>query len=197
MPDEGSFLQAILANPTDDLPRLVYADWLDEQQTEEASRKAEFIRIQATLGKGYAKEQQHKRNRVRIRQLSAVLPVGWLAAVAHVAVENCEAGGSMVADWRLRRSLDTVEFAYECPRDWAGMTPTDDEKVRHCGACRKNVHFCETIAEAQYHAWAGECVAVNLSVPRSPGDIEMVTLAGLVAPEYWHQADEEKGEGSP
>lgn len=197
MADEGSFLRAILANPADDLPRLVYADWLDEQQSEEATQKAEFIRLQATLGKGYGKERQHKRSRARVRELATQLPVGWLAAVSHTAVENCDAGGTGINDWRLRRTLDTVEFAFECPKDWAAMTPTDDEKVRHCEACKQNVHFCETLSEARHHAWAGECVAVSLAVPRSKGDLEMPMMtAGLIAPSYWERAEEEKGEGS-
>ncbi len=41
-----AFLHAIHANPADDLPRLVYADWLEENR--DASR-AEFIRVQCEL----------------------------------------------------------------------------------------------------------------------------------------------------
>jgi uncharacterized protein (TIGR02996 family) len=42
-PDHLAFLKAILANPDDDAPRLVYADWLDEIDQPE---RAEFIRRQ-------------------------------------------------------------------------------------------------------------------------------------------------------
>jgi uncharacterized protein (TIGR02996 family) len=38
-----SFLEDIVANPDDDGPRLVYADWLDEHGD---STRAEFIRLQ-------------------------------------------------------------------------------------------------------------------------------------------------------
>ena len=38
-----AFLEAILAQPDDDTPRLVYADWLEEQGD---SARAEFIRVQ-------------------------------------------------------------------------------------------------------------------------------------------------------
>lgn len=198
MADEGSFLRAILANPADDLPRLVYADWLDEQQTDEATRKARFIRLQHVMRGQNPAEGAQKRNRYWVEQLAGALPVGWLAAVSHAGVENCAAGGTAINDWRLRRSLDTVEFAYECPVDWAAMTPTDDEKVRHCGKCEQHVYFCETIAEAQHHAWAGECVAVNLAVKRMAGDLDrpMPMMRGIIAPSYWDRADEEKGEGS-
>jgi uncharacterized protein (TIGR02996 family) len=40
------FLQAIIANPDDDTPRLIYADWLDDHGD---SARAEFIRMQIEL----------------------------------------------------------------------------------------------------------------------------------------------------
>ncbi len=46
--DRDSFLTAICESPADDLPRLVYADWLEENG--EADR-AEFIRVQCALAK--------------------------------------------------------------------------------------------------------------------------------------------------
>jgi uncharacterized protein (TIGR02996 family) len=50
--DRAGFLRAILAilaNPAADLPRLVYADWLDEQVNQSDSDRAEFIRVQCQL----------------------------------------------------------------------------------------------------------------------------------------------------
>ncbi len=46
MSDRGAFLRAIRDRPHDDLPRLVYADWLDEHGDPE---RAEFIRLQCAL----------------------------------------------------------------------------------------------------------------------------------------------------
>ena len=48
LPESPAFLAAIAANPDDDLPRLVYADWLDENGDPD---RAEFIRIQIELAK--------------------------------------------------------------------------------------------------------------------------------------------------
>src|SRR5688572_9698643 len=45
MPDRLAFLRAARANPTDDLPRLVYADWLDEH----GDPPGEFVRVQLEL----------------------------------------------------------------------------------------------------------------------------------------------------
>jgi uncharacterized protein (TIGR02996 family) len=50
MNDGYALLRAIEANPDEDTPRLVYADWLDEQATCESDRaRAEFIRVQCAL----------------------------------------------------------------------------------------------------------------------------------------------------
>ena len=42
---DEAFLQAILEQPDDDTPRLIYADWLEEQ----GDPRGEFIRIQCAL----------------------------------------------------------------------------------------------------------------------------------------------------
>jgi uncharacterized protein (TIGR02996 family) len=44
--DEDALLRAVIADPDDDAPRLIYADWLDEQGECE---RAEFIRVQIAL----------------------------------------------------------------------------------------------------------------------------------------------------
>ena len=46
-PADTAFLAAIIAAPADDLPRLIYADYLDERGR---SERAEFIRVQCELG---------------------------------------------------------------------------------------------------------------------------------------------------
>ena len=46
MSDEPALLAAILANPAEDVPRLVYADWLEEHGE---SERAEFIRVQIQI----------------------------------------------------------------------------------------------------------------------------------------------------
>jgi uncharacterized protein (TIGR02996 family) len=48
---EDQFLADILEHPDDDLPRLVYADWLEEHGDEEARARAEFIRVQCELAR--------------------------------------------------------------------------------------------------------------------------------------------------
>src|SRR3954452_707004 len=48
MSDDNAFLRAILGQPDDDAPRLVYADWLEEHGDAD---RAEFIRLQCELAR--------------------------------------------------------------------------------------------------------------------------------------------------
>lgn len=48
MDERDAFLRMIAANPDDDTPRLVFADWLDEHDEPE---RAEFIRLQIRLAR--------------------------------------------------------------------------------------------------------------------------------------------------
>lgn len=50
-PTESAFLADILAKPDDDLPRLVFADWLDERDGPGDRERSEFIRVQVELAK--------------------------------------------------------------------------------------------------------------------------------------------------
>lgn len=50
MTDRAAFIAAVKANPPDDAPRLVYADWLDEKAGGQ-DKRAELIRVQIELAK--------------------------------------------------------------------------------------------------------------------------------------------------
>ena len=43
---EEAFLRDIAEHPAEDAPRLIYADWLEEQDDERCLARARFIRIQ-------------------------------------------------------------------------------------------------------------------------------------------------------
>jgi uncharacterized protein (TIGR02996 family) len=66
MSDESALLAAILAHPDEDTPRLMYADWLDENRQPE---RAEFIRLQCAPDADEAAEERafelEERNRVK------------------------------------------------------------------------------------------------------------------------------------
>ncbi len=48
---EFALLEAIAADPENDVPRLVYADWLDQSSSSAAQAQAEFIRLQVRLAR--------------------------------------------------------------------------------------------------------------------------------------------------
>jgi uncharacterized protein (TIGR02996 family) len=51
MSKRSAFLDAIVATPDDDAPRLVFADWLEDHGNEHAAARAAFIRVQCEAAK--------------------------------------------------------------------------------------------------------------------------------------------------
>ena len=91
MNDGDALLAAIIANPDDDTPRLVYADWLDENGQPE---RAEFIRIQCAPGKA-------ETGWSRSRELEASSRARWLAGLPKFP-NQWEVGRR---DWEFRRGF--------------------------------------------------------------------------------------------
>jgi uncharacterized protein (TIGR02996 family) len=69
-------LQDIIANPDDDTPRLVYADWLDENGQE---ARAEFIRLQIHRERLPKKDRRRLAPEPREKKLAANHAREWLA----------------------------------------------------------------------------------------------------------------------
>jgi len=51
-------------------------------------------------------------------------------------------------------------FKFECSQNWDDLTPTDDEKVRHCGQCETHVFSVHIDEELNSNAEKGRCVYV-------------------------------------
>jgi uncharacterized protein (TIGR02996 family) len=75
-----AFLAAIRANPEDEAPRLVYADWLEER----GDTRAEFIRLQADLSRLAPHSDEYAACRVRRNELRQQLDKRWLDALVCV-----------------------------------------------------------------------------------------------------------------
>ena len=75
MKEEQPFIQQILANPSDDSVRLIYADWLEERE----DPRGEFLRIQTALSKMPRKDKRYASLRKRLKALRSSLDAEWLA----------------------------------------------------------------------------------------------------------------------
>ncbi len=69
-----SFLQAIIEQPDDDTPRLVYADWLEEHGDPD---RAEFIRLQCELAGMAEADPRQREHQARERTLLAAHEREW------------------------------------------------------------------------------------------------------------------------
>lgn len=80
MSDEAALLAAIRAHPEEDTPRLVYADWLDEQGGESNRDRAEYIRLEIEFARTFPERRWSKAKdeaRKRPRQLFAKHARDW------------------------------------------------------------------------------------------------------------------------
>lgn len=76
-----AILQSVLAEPEDDTPRLVYADWLEETGGPEEQARADFIRVQIELARLPKNDKGAKRLRAREKELWAAHKTAWLASL--------------------------------------------------------------------------------------------------------------------
>lgn len=105
MPDHDSFLAAIVAAPDDDLPRLVYADFLDEMCQPGAAARAEYIRVQCELERLPPGDERRAVLARRERRLRRKHADGWMAELhaAHVLAPHDAAEKRPV--WQFRRGF--------------------------------------------------------------------------------------------
>ena len=145
MSDEAAFLNAILANPEDDAPRLVYADWLDERGDPASEAKAAFLRALAALALPGGRGRTWR----RVCQAGRELDDDWLAAVGKMPIEACPKAHS------------------HCPGRWERLRATFVRRERVCDSCHKTVYYCPTLVEGRDRAWEGRPVVLNVTLPRN------------------------------
>ena len=57
--------------------------------------------------------------------------------------------------------VEKCEFALKCPKHWNDLDVTEDEGIRHCRFCERNVYLCVSQTEFISYANLGRCVAVR------------------------------------
>jgi uncharacterized protein (TIGR02996 family) len=96
-----AFLEAILQNPEDDTPRLVYADWLDEQGDPASTARADFIRLQCALALGSLAESRRIELQARQQHLLERFSRQWAGPLVR-----------LVRTWKFHRGfIDEVSVA--------------------------------------------------------------------------------------
>lgn len=56
-----------------------------------------------------------------------------------------------------------VQFEFKCPKKWGLLQATQNESVRFCKECQKNVFYCSSPIEVIKHSALGNCIAVDTS----------------------------------
>lgn len=159
--DEHALLEALRRDPADDAMRAVYADWLEENGRR---ARAEFLRMQVQARGAAPETDAFTEASARLHELAREVGDAWRARVAMAVVQGC--GGEKVA------------FELSCSMRWDQMQPTDKERVRRCGACKKEVLYCATPEEAWTRAEEGGCVAIDVPIGRRPEPM----VRGIAAP---------------
>ena len=97
MNEDGGFLRNIACAPGDDLPRLVYADWLDERGD---VARAEFIRAQCELAHSGLSEDRRRALHSRERSLIDTHRHGWIEAFG-VPADDVRFARGLLSELRL------------------------------------------------------------------------------------------------
>lgn len=105
--DAEPFLAAVIARPLDDLPRLIFADWLDEHGDAD---RAEFIRLQCSAARGDYDAG------ARAAKLEASYRREWLADLPDVYYAEFRRG------FAEHLVLDAYTFLHHAS-DWRRRTP--------------------------------------------------------------------------
>jgi uncharacterized protein (TIGR02996 family) len=163
--EKRALWSAIRANPNDDTPRLVYADWLQEHGDE---ARAEFIRVQCALEQLGPDRRKGRKQRPALEKRQKALLTkhekAWLAPF-RARFKGTQRWGSDAWLERLtfRRGLiDTTQFDLECGRVLAAagdeLEPVDGVSVMEMGI-KYNHASVVTIAD-----WPGAGCVVCFSI---------------------------------
>lgn len=141
---EQDFIAAILSAPNDDAPRLVYADWLEEQ----GDLRQQFLRLECLLARLHPTIPESTDIRKRLQERFASLDWKWISIVSRAPIVGC-------------RPPELGSFCQQ--RNWATLPVTEDPD-RVCDACGVFVTFVDDIEVIRQTIWgvaAEECVAVD------------------------------------
>ncbi|MBM4783486.1 MAG: hypothetical protein GQE15_37900 [Archangiaceae bacterium] len=146
----------------DETARLVYADVLEERGLVQHAR---WLRLESKVQVAAGEEREALLK--ELAPLREVVGAEFLATVGRPAIERCE-----------------LVFGFKCPLKWTELERTAKPLERYCKVCDSTVYFADSPERLTDLSWRGACVAVDVSVPRSPDEEDQVGVAvmGRVAP---------------
>jgi uncharacterized protein (TIGR02996 family) len=145
---EDAFLQSVIESPDDDTPRLVYADWLMEQDDRTRAARAEFIQVQCAIDRGLHPERDWRdwidaalrmpALRQRERALLAEFGGAWRGPLSSipclVELSRGFVEAVTIADVVLERHADTLFWAAPVRRLRVNMTGYNPNQFRDFAA---------------------------------------------------------------
>jgi uncharacterized protein (TIGR02996 family) len=134
-PDEEAFLRAICEHPDDDLPRLIYADWLDER----GDPRGEFTRVQIERQR-FKCAKSDPRNRTLLAREKALLRkhrAQWIERLHSDLIANT---GSVIFERGFIYSVMTRAALFAAhASEWFRLEPIRSVTLLGPGECLRDV----------------------------------------------------------
>ncbi len=144
--DERPFLLKAFDRLLSDEDFVAYAQLVEQKDPE----RAEWLRLGRAL---HSRATDDPAVRARFVGLANVVGFDYANVFFHELVLNCGHSDA-------KQQGPRVRFAFQCPKRWETLAPTESDSVRFCQHCQERVYYCNTIADASSRAKAGECIAV-------------------------------------
>jgi uncharacterized protein (TIGR02996 family) len=177
MVDDTAFIRAIQADPHDDAPRLIYADWLEEH----GDPRSEFVRTLVAR----AAEPSKRKHQTRLRTLRKQFDPLWLAAIGDTAARLRTI--ARVLD--TREGADTFEYvkslAASVKSRAAGPDPfLSQEAPDSCITIRQAGMLLdlEVCSHATDHTWSGNLEEDLRKSPEGIRDVCQFIASREIAP---------------
>ena len=181
--EERAFLAAIRAAPEDDLPRLVMADWLDEQHQPE---RAEFIRVQCEKDAIPAPPREPERGEhpdVTLDLLEArqVWRKAWSPRYYELRERERTLFATHAAVWWPGERVRLTERCEECGGSGNGTMFAEGRPVRDCRKCQPSALVVRRGFPAEWWgtmaAWCGGIVTRGIDrIPVGPAVVAKYPL---------------------
>ena len=171
MATNTDFLQAILANPEEDAPRLIFADWLEEQGQ---SDRAEFIRGQCELAQLTEEHPRYKLLAAQMETLRAGHETEWLPSFLSKVPYRWERGfvSCLWTSPRIFLAIAPKLFIWE-PVQHLQFTIDSDKRADHA-------QLVKCMADLGHSPWLEKIRTLNLyDIPIGDRGLEVLLTHGV------------------